>query len=323
MNILIKTPNFIGDTVMMMPALELIKRVNKDAKIYIICNPYIKDLFRDKGVEKIFTINQKDPKATIFTKYGAIKELREYSFDLGFIFTNTFKDALIFKLIGVKKIVGYSSEGRKILLDFAPKRDRARHYVNNYANLVNQYYKNTFSILPKMTLHTKKQQLVPMVEGKIRLGFVFGSKKDFRSYPQELIEEFFRSYESHKYQIILLGDKNDEKLYTKYENILKDIGCDVINLAGKTTVGEYIDVINDLDLLISIDTSAIHIAAATSTKFIALIGHGTSPLCSIKPKVSFGSYLYKGEECIKDEDQIKQIKPTDIWEEISKRVRSD
>lgn len=93
-----------------------------------------------------------------------------------------------------------------------------------------------------------------------------------------------------------------------------------LNFTGKTDIATFIDIIADVDLLVTIDTSAMHIAAATNTKFIALIGQGTSPFCLIKPKVPFGSYLYHGEYALADYDQIRTITPKMVMTEIEERL---
>ena len=53
MNIIIKTPSFIGDTVMMMPALELLFQEYPKSSFTIVCKPSSKDLFRNKNINKI------------------------------------------------------------------------------------------------------------------------------------------------------------------------------------------------------------------------------------------------------------------------------
>jgi len=321
MNIIIKTPSFIGDTIMMLPALELLKLEYPYAKFTIVCKENCKDVFREKGIDKIIIDNTKGKKRVSKT-FALIKTIKEDRYDLGVLFHNTFLDALSFKLSNIKTIIGYDKESRKILLDFWIKIDRSRHYVNHYANLVNQYLDNKYSILPPMKLNAKKQNIISKDE-KLLVGFVLGSVKDTRGYPIEQSLELFELLKNRGFHIVLLGDANDAPSNALYEKKLLNINTKVTNLSAKTTVGEYIDTVNALDLLITIDTSAIHIAAATKTPFIALIGKGSSPFEVVKPKVDFGSFLFKGDMCIKGEDFIKQIKVLDIVSEIDRRLKLD
>jgi len=318
MNIIIKTPSFIGDTVMMLPALELLKIEYPSAKFTVVCKAHSRDIFYKKVIEQII-IDDTKGKNRVKKTLSLVNSIRENHYDLGVLFHNTFIDALIFKLCKIETIIGYDKENRKIFLDFWPKIDRTRHYVNHYANLVNRYLDNKYTILPPMKLHTTKQNLI-YKDKKPLVGFVLGSDKDTRGYPREMSLELFAKVAKEDFNTVLLGDKNDEVSNALYEKELLKHKVKTTNLTGKTTVREFIDIINELDLLVTIDTSAMHIASAVESDFIVLIGKGSSAFSTVKPKVDFGSYLFRGENYIKDEDLIAQIKPSDIIAEIKTRL---
>ncbi len=319
MNIIIKAPSFIGDTIMMLPALELLKLEYPDAKFTIVCKESCVDIFRGKCIDRILIDNTKG-KNRVKKSIALVNKIREDSYQLGVLFHNTLLDALIFKLSKIDTIIGYEKENRRFLLDFWLKINRSRHYVNHYAILVNEYLGGKYSKLPPMELKPQKQTLVEKDDNKVLIGFAVRSDKDSRSYTTKHSLELFDIIADRGFHIVLFGDKDDTKSNTLYEQKLKKLGCRVTNLSAKTTLGEFIDVINILDLLITIDSSAMHIAAATKTPFITLIGKGTSPFSVVKPKVDFGSFLFKADMCIKGEDYIKEIKPIDIANEIDRRL---
>lgn len=321
MNIIIKTPAFIGDTIMMLPALKLIKLEYPKADITIVCKDNCKDIFRGYGIDKIIVDNTKEGNR-VKKAISLIKNIKKQRYDLGVLFHNTFMDALIFKLSNIDTIIGYDKEQRKILLDFWLKIDRSRHYINHYANLINRYLKDKYSLLPPLKLYAQEQTLI-IKKDKPLVGFVLGTHKDTRGYPQKLSLELFSLLKNSAYEIVLLGDQNDVYNNLKYEKQLKEDKTEVVNLTGKTSVGEFIDIINTLNLLVTIDSSSMHIATATNTNFIAVIGKSTSPFEVVKPKVDFGSYLFRGEMCIKDADFIKNVKPQEIIKEIKNRLKVD
>ena len=321
MKIIIKTPGFIGDTIMMLPALELLKSEYPDAKFTIVCKKNCQDIFRGYGINKIIVDDTKGGNR-LKKAIALIKNIREEKYDLGVVFHNTFMDALIFKLSNIDTIIGYDKEQRKILLDFWLRIDRSRHYINHYANLVNSYLKEKYTILPPLKLYTQKQSLI-IKKSKPLIGFVLGTHKDTRGYPQKQSLELFSLLKNSAYEVVLLGDQNDTYNNLKYEKQLKDNKVQVTNLTGKTSVGEFIDIINTLELLVTIDSSSMHIATAVNTNFITIIGKSASPFEVVKPKVDFGSYLFRGQVCIKDEDFIKEIKPLEIVKEIENRLKID
>jgi heptosyltransferase-2 len=296
---------------MSLSAFELLKMEYPDAKFTILCKAYCRDIFRGKGVESFIIDSGK--------KFELIKKLKKNHYDLGVLFHNTLKDALIFKLSSIDKIIGYDKESRRVFLDFYLKIDRSRHYINHYANLVNSYLDDKYKILPDIKLTTKPSTLLKKEDSSL-VGFTLGGGKDSRSYPTKLSLELFELLKKSNIHVVLLGDKKESIVYKEYEKKLKELDIKHTNLAGKTTISELIDAIATLDLLVTIDSSPMHIAAATNTKFITLLGKGTSAFDTVKPKVSFGSYIFEGEKFIKDEDLIASIEPQTIKEEIQKRL---
>ena len=317
MNIIIKTPNFIGDTIMMLPAFELLKLEYPRANFTIICKASCIDIFREKGIKR-FIIDDSRLKKNGRLKKSllVLNEIRQERYDLGIIFRNTLVDALIFKLSKIETIIGYDNENRRVFLDFWLKIDRTRHYINHYAYLINSYLNNRYKTLPPMELNYQDSKLINKKDKKV-VGFVLGGdNKGSRTYPKNLSLELFKLLKDKNIDIVLLGDKDDNQNNKIYEDYLKSIQIDINNLSGKTTIAEFIDAISSLDLLVTIDTSAMHIASATNTKFITLIGKGTSVFESVKPKVNFGKYLYRDNLDIDDNILISNIKPQLIRDTI-------
>ncbi len=314
MQIIIKTPNFIGDTIMMLPALVLLQEHYKEAAFTIVCPAHSKDLFRGYRIKEILIDDTRGKNRTKKT-LALRKKIRKNHYDLGVLFHNALSSALLFKLAKIDKIIGYKNGGREIFLDFSPKINRARHYINHYAHLVNSYLGDIYEILPPTKLYVQKQELFSK-SSQTTIALVLGTDKGDRGYPKEHSQKLCQLLETHDYQILLLGDAHDMPSNADYAHLMPH----AIDLTAKTTIAQFIDIIASVDLLISIDTSAIHIAAATKTKFITLLGQGTSPFSIVKPKVDFGSYLYAGDAYIKDSAQIRAITPEMIIDEIQKRI---
>ena len=318
MNIIIKTPRFIGDTIMMLSAFELLKLEYPEANFTIVTQKINVDIFRNKNIYKIIIDNSKLNKNRVKNIFTLIKDIKKEQYDLGFVFHNTLLDALIFRLSNIKKIIGYNKENSKLFLDFYLKIDRNRHYINHYAYLVNSFLNNKYKKLPEIKLNFVKSKLIEYSNFK-NIAFVLGgNNKGNRKYPISLSKILFEKFKNTNYNIILLGDNQDNDNNKIYEDHLKKNNLNVNNLSGKTNVYEFIDVIGSVDLLITIDSSALHIAAATNTRFITLVGKGTSIFEIVKPKVDFGIYLSSDNLDIDDKDLISNIKPSDIFNVIKK-----
>ena len=72
--------------------------------------------------------------------------------------------------------------------------------------------------------------------------------------------------------VVLLGGKTDMKDSAHLERFLSQ--SDFLNLIGKTALDETINIISNLDLLISADSGLMHIACGVGTKTVSLFGAG-------------------------------------------------
>jgi ADP-heptose:LPS heptosyltransferase len=75
----------------------------------------------------------------------------------------------------------------------------------------------------------------------------------------------------HNYKILLCGSENEVELCNALE-----LKCNsaVLNLSGKTSLEQFIELIRGADFVVGNDSSAIHIAAAVGTPSVAILGGG-------------------------------------------------
>ena len=94
--IIIRTPNFIGDTINTTPCIQLIKQEYPDASLIIVGPEFVKDIFKyDPRINKIITFPLAK-RNNLSTYYYILKQVRKEKGDLGVILINTFISALEF-----------------------------------------------------------------------------------------------------------------------------------------------------------------------------------------------------------------------------------
>ncbi|MBH0019133.1 hypothetical protein I6F40_01910 [Pseudoalteromonas sp. SWXJ133] len=108
---------------------------------------------------------------------------------------------------------------------------------------------------------------------------------------------------------ILVGDNQETSENAKISQDLSDKNIDFQDLTGKTNLTELVDIISSVDLLITIDSGAMHIAAATKTAFVAVVGLGTSPWSIVEPKCENKIFLVANGNSLNDAEIIKEISP--------------
>jgi len=148
--------------------------------------------------------------------------------------------------------------------------------------------------------------------------YLGGENKSFRKYPDNHSIRLLELLAEKNYNLILIGDQNDNIKHQEYiATVRKE---NIINLSGSTSLEDFFNTIAHLNLLITIDSSAMHIAAALKVPFIALLGLSTSPTSTIIPKVPLGRILKIENNLIREEDYIRNITPDLILKTISELI---
>lgn len=125
-NLLIHSPNWLGDIIMSMPAIYLIREKYKDIKITVMAK---------KSMFGIFTAGNLVDNCLELKNFPS---LRKYNFDAALLFPNSFESALRFFGHGIKMRIGYNSDYRNFMLTESVDRKEVRwiHTADYYVNLL-------------------------------------------------------------------------------------------------------------------------------------------------------------------------------------------
>ena len=114
----------------------------------------------------------------------------------------------------------------------------------------------------KFRLDTNKKLL------GINAGAKYGSAKRWsEEYFAKVALEF-----SQTHQILIFGVASESEICEKIEQILSQNGINALNLCAKTSIKELCELISALDIFISNDSGAMHIAAVYKVPTIAVFG---------------------------------------------------
>ena len=138
--IMVRAPNWIGDAVMSLPALEALRRRYPSAEIVLVAKPWVSELFRGHPAANRLTVYDAEGEhqgAGGFWKLGG--SLRAERFDAAILFQNAFHAALMAWLAGIRARIGYARDGRSMLLTEAievPVRASYGHHAYYYLQLL-------------------------------------------------------------------------------------------------------------------------------------------------------------------------------------------
>src|SRR3954451_10687548 len=128
--ILVVQPSWVGDAVMATPALRALREQFPDAHISYLLRRYVKPIYAGMPwADKLITYRTGRTRAKAGKgPFDLAARLRSAKFDLAVLLPNSFKSALICKMAGIDRVIGYERDGRGFLLTdkLLPVKERGK-----------------------------------------------------------------------------------------------------------------------------------------------------------------------------------------------------
>ena len=331
MKIVIRVPNWIGDGIMSLPAIQSVKKNFPEAEIWVATREWLKDIFfNHEYIDRLIPLLKEN---SISNFYKNIQKLKKENFDIGILFTNSFSSALLFSLSKIPQRLGYAKEGRGFLLTETVKlkNNFKEHQVYYYLNLLENL---GFTIQePSLHLKIRKEELEWVNELLRQLkispksliigmnpGSFYGSAK---RWPIENFAKLGIKFANElNAKVFIFGSKKEKFLRNKLSDLTGN-NRNIYNFIGKTTLRELIALISKCQLFISNDSGPMHIANALRIPIIAIFGPTNPeqtrpfhpPFRIIQKKVSCAPCKYRN--CPLNHKCMRDINPEEVFE-ISK-----
>lgn len=280
---------------MCLPAIRALKVNCPEANIHIAAKQNLCPVYNN--ITEIKVIIPIPDNIDFKSSFKVAKQLKKYRFDYGILFTNSFHSAFLFRLAGIKKLIGYVKDLRGWLLYKKIKYPRDNsHHIYFYLALAEAFI-DACSRVPGEHSH---QLIITDQEGEevsaalrtlgvdvskplvgISPSAAYGSAKEW---PPERFRELIPRLQQEKslgnVEILLFGSTKEREKISK----IADGGevNHIHNLAGRLSLRQVIVAISFCRLFISNDSGLMHIASAFNLPLIALFGptrpHKTGPL---------------------------------------------
>ena len=138
--ILVCAPNWIGDAVMCIPALQGIRLAFSSAEIFLLARSSIANLLKTHScIDRIIEYEHQGKHSGLFGKWRLSRTLQSLDCDVGVLFPNSFDAALVAFLARIPRRFGYATDGRSLLLTDAvglPPKARQVHQVKYYEEFI-------------------------------------------------------------------------------------------------------------------------------------------------------------------------------------------
>lgn len=291
----------IGDVIMALPMLDEIRYFNKNAHITWVCGKAVYSLLKEFDIDEIIVVDEK--KILSGNKFEKIKEVFKLWGRIAFrcydsIFIahadKRYRIITIFSFSKCKK--SFSREIGNMLPIFG------RHHSDEYARLTagdknigeNRLVKRNCQFKLPEAISSKVFEVLKQCTGLKKIVLSPGGAKNVmaddacRRWPIKNYVELTDRLLSDGYDVIIVGAASDLWINKYFQNRA------VINLIGKTSLVELVELISKADYFVSHDSGPMHLAGLTKTKIIALFGP-TMPMEKV-PKNGNSVYIWKNED---------------------------
>jgi heptosyltransferase-2 len=298
--ILLRSPNWIGDAIMSLPVPAAIKGTNPNCEIHILARSWVAPLWEGHPeINRVMRVPDEAGGLFLWHWFKAIRKLRSEQYDLGIILPNSFSSAWFMFWTGCRKRVGYATDHRGFLLTHKVAWSNSLYHWPRpkvYLNLARKAGADvdlcqtwTFTVKVSAKELERADELLQLSGKKQVVGLAPGSVASSRRWPAERFAQTADRLDAQGYRVVLIGSPMDSEIA---EQVARKCKYKPRILAGRTNLREGLAVIRRLDLLISNDSGAMHMAYAQGVPVIVLQG-------AADPKVTgpFG----KNSQTIRDE----------------------
>ena len=297
MKILVVGPSWVGDSVMAQTHYKRIKKELPSSQIDVISPHWSLALLeRMPEVCKKIVSPFSHGETKLFERYKLGQGLKKENYDRAIILTNSLKSSLIPYFARIAVRTGWLGEFRYGLINDirSSKKLKKSLMVEKFAAL--SLYEENYSIenltFPELEINFANQRnfleefSLDYSKNTMAIcpGAEFGPSK---RWPAEYYAEIAKFYVNKGWNVLCIGSKNDEDIGIEIGS-LNNLRCNesFINLIGKTSLQDAIDILAFTEKVVTNDSGLMHISAAVKTPLVALYGPSspeyTPPLISKK-----------------------------------------
>ena len=281
-HILVIRLSAMGDVAMTIPVLRAFIAQNPNVRITILTRAFFVPIFRDLKNITVLSADLKGKHKGIFGLYRLSREIKSLNIDAIADLHNVLRSKILKALMFNTKCVQIH-KGRK------EKKDLISGIIFKQLKTTHQRYADVFEKLgfrvdlsnPGFPKRAELDQNISSIVGLKNekwIGIAPFAQYESKMYPLDLIEEVIASL-SNDHKILLFGGGTEEKEISKtVESKFKN----VISLVDNLSLDQQLDVISNIDMMVSMDSGNAHLAAMLGIKVFTIWGV-THPYAGFAP----------------------------------------
>jgi heptosyltransferase-2 len=281
--IVVICPNWVGDLVMATPLFECLRQAYADDILVAVLRDYVSGIL-DPNPWFDRTIVSDDK--TIGGFWRLIRDLQHLRPKLSIVLPNSMRAALVARLGGSRRVIGYRRDGRSFLLNGGPSPEKEgdtikpvpmTHYYLKIARWLN--LPPPADIRPRLSIsdrqHRRAKELLARWEigpNEVVIGLNpgarFGSSKCWPAENFARLAELLQ--QRWKCRALLLVGPGEESLANRIAQLCR---AEIINTSGdRIDLADLKPIIKRCQLLITNDTGPRHYAVALGVPVVVIMG---------------------------------------------------
>jgi len=297
--LLIRGTNWVGDSILSLPALKQARLDFPRAKITLLVLPWVAGIYEDcSAIDEIWLYDREVLYRGLSGKLRLIRELRERRFDAALLFQNAFEAAVLTRVAGIPVRAGYDRDGRGWLLSHrvaVDPRVSKLHQTYYYLDLLEQLLggaRTATSLEPRPTSAFAAESMPDITltvsagrkhAARTRLqshgvdlnrtvvganpGAFYGSAKRWLSERYATVLD--RLIDERQASVVIFGSPNEVAIAEAIQSGMRN---PPVILSGRTELTELIAMIACCDLFLTNDSGPMHLAAALRVPTLAIFG---------------------------------------------------
>lgn len=294
--ILVTRFSAMGDVAMVATVLRQFQGQQTDTEIILVTRKQFTAFFKDIPRLKFHPIDPKNRHKGLLGLMRLSKELQKYeAFALADLHNNLRSRILAW-------LFSLSNKGKVAILDKgrAEKKELTRKVnkilkplkltVERYADV---FRKLGFPVnLPQQL--EKQHRLIPngmlpiLASDKITLGIAPFAQHPYKVFSHQKMVQVITELSKKNVQILLFGGgETEEKITQEWAHSLPN----VVSTIGRYSLEQELDIISHLDLMLSMDSSGLHMASLVGTRCVSIWG-------ATHPYAGFTGYGQSTNDCV-------------------------
>lgn len=333
-NILVVNVNWLGDAIFSTPVFRTLKQAHPGARVVCLCVPRVKEVLKYcPDIDEILVYDEKGRDLWPWRKIALINRLRRRNFDAVFMLHRSMTRALLVYLARIPLRIGYGKEPRLLTHPLKEAKEDL-HRSDHYLRVVESYgltctdrrgrlkldEADAHSLEKKLRAHDVQPQEKIVV-------FNIGGNWELKRWPLRHWIELTKQAAAHAaYKIVFSGGEQDEK---DASLIMQQTQVRIVNLAGKTTLGESLALYRRAQAVVSADSGPLHLAGSVGAKVIGVFGPTRQEITGPRGMAE-AAVLFKEIGCNKapcyhltcaNNVCMQSIGVEDVWQALQKFTR--